>query len=443
MAAVFKTFLNSDITTTRTLLHEAIPITGALVSGAYGAKTTVTGSEPHIKTYSHGMFQSVYDYPYLSSSANHIFDVTMGISTGSSLSQSAYSSHITQQSKKVNIYNQMASLLMGHDVSGSIRRFDRDGDLGGDHTQQESLSKINDALFFNFSRLLVKDEIKKGSFKMEFGMSQSLNHVASTSTPKWMEQRVLVSDDDGSNKYHINSPAGEYGILYLSDSAVTGSETLVYKANPNITADGTANGKVPCGLVFYQAGVAVVTSSMFMANLNGAAHDVGAGPTPDPQKYNLLSGSTHRHATCVYAMNPTMMHYHGAQGDLSSDAWKAKLDNGEHSMTDMMNNGTIDQVASAVRNRLYNVSFNNTTELNSTVYFCRANHNEFNYSSNPSFLDGSRIRVKNSRTDMPRTYITTVGLYSADNELLAIAKLSEPLRKDPTNELTLRVRLDY
>ena len=43
----------------------------------------------------------------------------------------------------------------------------------------------------------------------------------------------------------------------------------------------------------------------------------------------------------------------------------------------------------------------------------------------------------------PRAYITTVGLYSADNELLAVAKLSEPIRKDPTNEVTLRVRLDY
>ena len=40
-------------------------------------------------------------------------------------------------------------------------------------------------------------------------------------------------------------------------------------------------------------------------------------------------------------------------------------------------------------------------------------------------------------------YITTVGLYSADNELLAVAKMSEPLRKDPSNEVTLRVRLDY
>ena len=90
------------------------------------------------------------------------------------------------------------------------------------------------------------------------------------------------------------------------------------------------------------------------------------------------------------------------------------------------------------------MSFNNTTELNSTIYFCRANHNEFNYSSNPTYLTGSKIRVKgNNVMAPPRSYATTVGLYSADNELLAVAKLSEPLRKDPTNELTLRVRLDY
>jgi hypothetical protein len=51
--------------------------------------------------------------------------------------------------------------------------------------------------------------------------------------------------------------------------------------------------------------------------------------------------------------------------------------------------------------------------------------------------------VKNSSTDNPVSYVTTVGLYSADNELLAVAKLSEPLQKDPSTELTLRVRLDY
>ena len=69
MATTFKSFLNSDVTATRTLLHEAIPLTGTIVSGTY--------SEENIKNFSHGMFQSVYDYPYLSSSANHIFDLTI------------------------------------------------------------------------------------------------------------------------------------------------------------------------------------------------------------------------------------------------------------------------------------------------------------------------------------------------------------------------------
>jgi hypothetical protein len=92
---------------------------------------------------------------------------------------------------------------------------------------------------------------------------------------------------------------------------------------------------------------------------------------------------------------------------------------------------------------LYNISFNNTIELNSTIYFCRVNHNEFNYSSNPTYLTGSKIVVKNQSADLPVSYITTIGLYSPDNELMAVAKLSEPIRKDPNTELTLRVRLDY
>ena len=51
--------------------------------------------------------------------------------------------------------------------------------------------------------------------------------------------------------------------------------------------------------------------------------------------------------------------------------------------------------------------------------------------------------VKNNAADTPVSYVTTVGLYSPDNELLAVGKLSEPLKKDPTNEFTIRVRLDY
>ena len=77
MATVFKTFLNDDIATTRTLLHEAVPVSGGIVDGT--AYSESNAAETNIKNYTHEMFQSVYDYSYTKSSSNHIFDVTVGV----------------------------------------------------------------------------------------------------------------------------------------------------------------------------------------------------------------------------------------------------------------------------------------------------------------------------------------------------------------------------
>ena len=51
--------------------------------------------------------------------------------------------------------------------------------------------------------------------------------------------------------------------------------------------------------------------------------------------------------------------------------------------------------------------------------------------------------VKNTADDPSLAYITSVGLYDDENQLLAVAKLNTPLQKDPNQEITLRVRLDY
>jgi hypothetical protein len=164
----------------------------------------------------------------------------------------------------------------------------------------------------------------------------------------------------------LNTVGGDYGVLSSS-------------------ADGVG------GIVFYQAGMMVLTSSIWA----GTTDFFDDGSTQRPIDEQLVSGS-------------------------------------------------ISGSADAFRHRMQNIQFNNTTEINSTVYFCRASHNKFNYSNNPTYLSESTIRVKNGNpTNPPISYITTIGLYNSSNELLAVAKLSEPLRKDPTNELTLRVRLDY
>ena len=349
-----------DSVVTRNLLHEAIPITGSIVSGTYAGG--------NIKNFSHGMFQSVYDYPFLSSSANHIFDLTCGYPATSGLSGAAS----TQNAKKINIYNQMAQVLVGFDENGAVRPFDENGDL------TEGV-KIDEAYFVNFARLLSKDEIKKGSFSIELGVGTDYSTGV-------FGDRITVQDVSGSDGYKVNSPAGEYGILFASSSAQVSGTAAGF--NPLVNPNGP-----PAGLIYYQAGIAVLSASVFSELLNSGS---------------FLSCS--------------------ADGQQAAAALSGTL---------------ISASCDDIRNRIYNISFNNTTELNSTVYFCRVNNTDFNYSANPTYLSQSKMVVKTTSQDLPVSYVTSVGLYSPDNELLAVSKLSEPLKKDPSTEFTIRVRLDY
>ena len=87
---------------------------------------------------------------------------------------------------------------------------------------------------------------------------------------------------------------------------------------------------------------------------------------------------------------------------------------------------------------------NSQEALSSDFIFVRARNDEFNYSENPSFISGSTGEVIfDSFINNPQTYISTVGLYNDNSELLAVAKLSRPLPKDFTKELLVRVKLDF
>lgn len=253
----------------------------------------------------------------------------------------------------------MAQILVGYDATGSIRKFDQDGNLSQG-------SKLSEVFFINLARLLTKDEVKKQSF--------TLTMLTGGTSPAPGDQMV-IQDHGASTNYKINSPSGEYGILYTSSAGIT------------------ANSGV--GLLYYQAGIVVLTASIF----NGDTADY-FGPTPN-------DGSTYENINMA------------------------------------LTGSEISGACDGFRNRLANLSFNNTTEINSTIYQCLANTNEFNYSSNPTYLTASRIRVKENTYENPVSYVTAIGLYSADNELLAVAKLSEPIKKTPTDNLTFRVRLDY
>ena len=82
-------------------------------------------------------------------------------------------------------------------------------------------------------------------------------------------------------------------------------------------------------------------------------------------------------------------------------------------------------------------------KVSSQFYFARAKNNQYNYTTNPSFVDNSGNVNISSFADNPTTFITTVGLYNDNNDLVAVAKLSQPVTKDFTKEALIRVKLDY
>jgi hypothetical protein len=84
-----------------------------------------------------------------------------------------------------------------------------------------------------------------------------------------------------------------------------------------------------------------------------------------------------------------------------------------------------------------------------TQYYVRVQNGNYNYTNNPTFVsngtDGltrGTIKIPELRTN-PTTYITTVGLYDSANELVAVAKLSQPVPKSFDNEYLLKVNLAY
>ena len=81
--------------------------------------------------------------------------------------------------------------------------------------------------------------------------------------------------------------------------------------------------------------------------------------------------------------------------------------------------------------------------ISSNFVFVRARNSEFNYSTNPSILTGSGELRYDVLIDSPQSYITTVGMYNDNQDLLAVAKLSRPLLKDSTKEALIRIKLDY
>jgi hypothetical protein len=84
-----------------------------------------------------------------------------------------------------------------------------------------------------------------------------------------------------------------------------------------------------------------------------------------------------------------------------------------------------------------------TENISTQHFFVRATNREFNYSNNPTYtkVDGSFVETT-FETD-PQTFITTVGLLNDSNEMIAVAKTSQPIVKSFDKEVLIKVKLSF
>ena len=133
-------------------------------------------------------------------------------------------------------------------------------------------------------------------------------------------------------------------------------------------------------------------------------------------------------------LNPLALSLQGSEGGLGI-TWDATIGNTNKTVNE---NRVFELITSGSSFKL-----NSKETISSDYVFVRIKNSEYNYSTNPSYISGSGALVYSDFIYSPQTYMTTVGMYNDNNELVAVAKLSKPLVKDFTKEALIRVKLDW
>jgi hypothetical protein len=84
-----------------------------------------------------------------------------------------------------------------------------------------------------------------------------------------------------------------------------------------------------------------------------------------------------------------------------------------------------------------------TENISTQHFFVRATNRQFNYSNNPTYIDADGFFTEPTFETDPQTFITTVGLLNDANELIAVAKTSQPIVKSFDKEILIKVKLSF
>lgn len=316
--------------------------------------------------------------------------------------------------------------------------------------------------------------------------------------PAWSAQATQLTTFFTSSTQVASNTGDYYYNIYNLDSDTTGTAVQFAAAFGNRVGSGSVNingiaGKSPSAITYGQYRTLITgdedtdftfgtttPNSVFILTVNRARYKEKLQPgtlnltlasgsgalkltdnsvnttvvsfTDSGRVYDIISGSNGQSYDGGTGFTPSSGSYGKFLPDvgvvvLNAEALKAPIAGGG---LGLVLNEASNSANPRNLNLLYNMirqgsSFSVRSEetITSNFIFVRVRNSEYNYSTNPSNITGSGELRYDVMVNSPQTYITTVGLYNDNNDLLGVAKLSRPLLKDFTKEALIRIKLDY
>ena len=403
--ATYKELLATDIKTVPSYLTSIADVIQQNIAGSTSRRkyqNFVTGGVGPGVTSS--LYQSVYDSDFTSQNSNALLDMTIGLlpsgtvaltsQTGvDSAGKELFPSSSLMMREKLENYREFASTLLGNSSDKFVAPLD----------SSNTTDVIDSALFVCFKRLIARDQIKRETFAMRFYQTAS----------------VIANESDLTNPQNLYNSTSTGQAIY-TDVGSAYNKLVTFGGSVGNIVD-SVNTLNTVGLMFYDRGIAVFD----LAKITSASQ--------------FITGT-------IDAMSSIGSLNIGGPG--TETEFKSKF------IPDFMVSASIDNIVDHIAISRFgatptytSMTFQNLTNINSSLFFCTLGADEFNYSSNPTFTDDTNkiVVIDPGQEDQQTTFtfVTGVGLYDANDNLLAVGKCSRPIQKSPENSLTLRLKLDF
>jgi hypothetical protein len=352
-------------------------------------------------------FNALQNHPDSSSAAVQ-FSVTYGhiLGKGSDTYGDSSTNDINLKGEAQSIYRQFTSLLLHENEQSGGFKIAQHGSAGAIITADANNGRDDYFYALIGKRDKFKDRINKKAWTLLLSGSKS-----GLTSPEdgFVGSSILHLTDDSKYVGSVATPGGpRYNIVSGTLGVPTGSDKAVAFAHKTY------------GHFYPEMGCMIFSGAQLSASIPGINSVANTNVT-------------------VAGFTASFDHKHTDVGYLSSSGFAPNL-------TQQIN------AKNALRfiNCMSNIGSMNTFRLRSEEdqtqenYFCRIRAQDYNFSSNPTFTTGSFNKVRHvSMRGNPQVFITGIGLYNSTGHLLAVAKLSSPLKKNFASEATVKVKLTY